>query len=531
MEKELIINDAGFETRVALVEDRALVELYVERGGEAEIVSNIYKGRVMRVLPGMQAAFVDIGLEQAAFIYVDDVVMDYPFDEAGTPLRAETQEEEKEIAPDPVILDEDEVDVEEGDEQDSRPHRSRRPIEDMIREGQEIMVQVAKSPIGKKGARVTSRITIPGRFLVLMPTTNHIGISRRIADNTERVRLKEEIENLRKEPFGYIVRTVSEGVSSEKLANEVDFLTRVWKRTVSRFWKSSAPSMLHQELSASLKAVRDLFTKEVDRLVVDSERGYREIIEFVEPHMPGLKDSVQFYNLSEPIFDAYQLEGDISRLSRKKVWLKSGGYIVIEETEALVSIDVNTGRYVGKGDLAETILKTNLEALKEIAYQLRLRDIGGIIVIDFIDMEKMEDRDKVYQVLVESLKKDRSTTNVLPMSEMGLIQMTRKRTRENINRRMSEPCPYCEGEGAVLSKKSICYNIYREIIRQAGDVTGTRLSLKVHPEIARFLLEEENTSVLNLENRINMAILIQAEPSLHMERFQIMELAGCSRED
>ena len=519
MEKKLIINDAGFETRVALVEDGALAELYIERTGESDIVSNIYKGRVMRVLPGMQAAFVDIGLDQAAFIYVDDVVMDFPSDETGSPLVHE------EDGPEELIL------LDTGDEEDEiqeaariiRPPRVRPNIEDMIREGQEIMVQVAKSPIGKKGARVTSRITIPGRFLVLMPTTNHIGVSRRITDSAERNRLKEQLMEAREQPFGYIVRTVCEGVGPEKINHEVEFLTRVWKRAVNRYWQSSAPSLLHQELSASLRAVRDLFTKEVDRLVVDSERGYREIQDFLEPNMPGLRDAVQYYDRQEPIFDAYQLEGDISRLGRKKVWLKSGGYIVIEETEALVSIDVNTGRYVGKGDLSETILKTNLEALKEIAYQLRLRDIGGIIVIDFIDMEKQEDREKVYQVLVEILRKDRSTTNVLPMSEMGLIQMTRKRTRENINRQLSEPCAYCEGEGIVLSKKSICHNIYREILRQSYDIQGSRISVKTHPEIARFLLEEENTTVLSLEQRIKTPILIQADPSLHIERFEIME--------
>lgn len=510
MEKELIINNAGFETRVALVEDGVLSELYIERGAESEIVSNIYKGRVMRVLPGMQAAFVDIGLDQAAFIYVDDVIKDFPADKTGAPpVTPEPQEDhEEESAP---------------EDQDERPVRAR--IEDMLQEGQEIMVQVAKSPIGTKGARVTSRITIPGRFLVFMPTTNHVGISRRITAEEERTRLKEQIETLRKELFGYIVRTVCEGVGPEKMEYEVDFLTRVWKRAVGRFQNASAPALLHQELSATLRAVRDLFTKEVDRLVVDSKKGYQEILDFLEPNMPGLKNSVEYYDGAEPIFDAYQLEGDISRLRRKKVWLKSGGYIVIEQTEALVSIDVNTGRYVGKRDLDETILKTNLEALKEIACQLRLRDIGGIIIIDFIDMERLEDRDKVYQVLVEALKKDRSTTNVLPMSEMGLIQMTRKRTRENINRLLSEPCAYCEGEGMVLSKKSISHNIYREILRQAADMAGSRLSVKAHPDIARFLLEEENTAVLSLEKHIKKAILIHAEPALHLEGFEIVELS------
>ena len=517
MYKELIINDAGFETRVALLEDGVLAELYVERPGETDLVGNVYKGRVMRVLPGMQAAFVDIGLSQAAFIYVDDVVAGFPVHESQQQwLDQAIQEEGEEGKP------EENGEGEDAEEQ-AEPTR-RPPIEEMLREGQEILVQIAKSPIGKKGARVTSRVSIPGRFLVLMPTTAHIGVSRRIEDAEERTRLKEGIQKLRREPYGYIVRTVSQGMDLEKLMQELEFLTRLWNRIQERYWKAAAPSVLYKELSASLKAVRDLFTQEVDRLVVDSESGHREILDFIEPLMPNLADAVVRHQDLEPIFDAYHLEGEISRLARKKVWLKSGGYIVIEDTEALTSIDVNTGRFVGKEDLAETILKTNLEAVKEIAYQLRLRDIGGIIVIDFIDMEKMEDREKVHQALVTALKRDRSTTNVLPMSDLGLIEMTRKRTKENLNRMLSEPCFYCEGEGRILSKKSICHNIYREILRHAADMTAPRISLKVHPDVAQFLLEEENTTVMALESSIAAEILIQADSRLHMEMFDILEL-------
>ncbi|MFP4476518.1 MAG: ribonuclease E/G [Desulfatibacillaceae bacterium] len=514
MYKELIVNDAGFETRVALLENGVLSELVVERRGEADLVGNIYKARVMRVLPGMQAAFVDIGLKQAAFIYVDDVVTDFPSMEEHMQDIEETVDDHEPEEP-PVLPY-------------KTPHpnngRDKVSIDEVLREGQEILVQVAKSPIGNKGARVTSRISLPGRFLVLMPTTDHIGVSRRILDPAERQRLKDGLLAKRRDPYGYIVRTACEGMDLERLSQEVDFLASLWKAIQNRFTRGSAASLLHQELTATLRAVRDLFTQEVDRLVIDSIEGYKQILDFVEPFNPKLVEAVDHYEGAEPIFDYYHLEAEISRLLRKKVWLKSGGYIVIEATEALVAVDVNTGRYVGKGDLSETILKTNLEAVKEIAYQLRLRDIGGIIVIDFIDMERPEDREKVYMALCEALGKDRSTTNVLPMSEMGLIQMTRKRTRENLNRMISEPCFYCEGEGRVLSRKTTCHNIYREILRHANDIQARRTSVKVHPEIAKFLLEEENVTVLSLERRIGREILIQEDPRLHIEQFDIVEI-------
>jgi ribonuclease G len=291
------------------------------------------------------------------------------------------------------------------------------------------MVHVAKAPLGTKGARVTTHISLPGRYLVLLATSDHIGISRRIEDEDERKRLKEMVQSLRQDNFGYIVRTAGEGIQKEKLANEMDFLNNLWKNTQKKFQAAPAPSLLHKELSVSLRAVRDLLMHEAEKLVIDSQSGYEAILSFLDTFMPSLKNSVELYGGTEPIFDAYNLEGDISRTLKKKVWLKSGGYIVIEQTEALVAIDVNTGRYVGKHNLEETISKTNLEAVKEIAYQIRLRDIGGIIIIDFIDMQKKSNQEKVFNALKEALKKDRSKTHVLAMSDMGLIQMTRKRIR------------------------------------------------------------------------------------------------------
>jgi len=508
MYKQLIINVAEHETRVALLEDGTIAELYVDRGDDSNIVGNVYKGKILRVLPGMQAAFVNIGLNQAAFIYVDDVFYD------------DFREYER------LFNVESEMDDEGLENESSHKFTKKREfnIEELIYEGQEILVQVAKSPMGTKGARISSYISMPGRFLVLMPTSDHIGISRRIEDETERERLKGLVQKLRTENFGYIVRTAAEGEQEEKLAYEMGFLNNLWKNVQKKFETAPPPSLLHQELSISLRAVRDLLIQEVEKVVIDSKPTYHAILSFLDNYMPSLKEHVVFYEGSEPVFDAYNLEGDISRALKRKVWLKSGGYILIEHTEALVAIDVNTGRYVGKHNLEETILKTNLEAVKEIAYQIRLRDLGGIIIIDFIDMEKKTNQEKIFNALKETLKKDKSKTHVLPMSEMGLIQMTRKRTREPLTRILCEPCFYCEGEGYLISRQSICNNIYREILRDAHDMDGTRLTLRVNPQIAELFLGQENLMIANLERNIGKQIVIYPNPEFHMEQFDIFEV-------
>ena len=500
MHKKLIINVTEHETRVALFEDGTIVEIFIERGDDSNVAGNIYKGRVQRVLPGMQAAFVDIGLNQAAFIYVDDVTCnDY--------------KEFEQI-----------FDAGAANHTSSPIERDSRHIEELITEGQEIMVQVAKSPIGTKGPRVTSYISLPGRFLVLMPTSDHIGISRCIENESERERLKNMVLDLRKEPYGYIVRTVSEGIYEEKLAKEMSFLNNLWENIQRRHKSAPAPSLLHQELTVSLRAVRDLLTNEAGKLIIDSRSGSESILSFLDTFMPSLKDSVELYEGSEPIFDAYNIEGDISRALRRKVWLKSGGYIVIEHTEALVSIDVNTGRYVGKHNLEETILKTNLEAVKEIAYQIRLRDIGGIIIIDFIDVEKKSNQEKIFNALKKAVAKDRRKSHILPMSEMGLIQMTRKRTRRPLTRMLCEPCFYCDGEGFLASRQTICYNIYREILRDAASMVGVGLTLKVNPKVADLLLCEENHIITSLEQILGKRIVIYPNSQLHMEEFDIFEV-------
>ncbi|MFC1799147.1 Rne/Rng family ribonuclease, partial [Thermodesulfobacteriota bacterium] len=397
---------------------------------------------------------------------------------------------------------------------------------DLITEGQEILVQVAKSPIGTKGARVTSYASLPGRFLVLVPTSDHIGVSRRIGDDFERNRLKNMVMTLRKDNLGYILRTASEGMYEKKLADEMAFLNTLWKNIQKKYQSFPVPSMIHQELNLILRAVRDLLTFEAEKLIIDSKPGHESILSFLDDISPPLKDSVELYEGLEPIFDVYNIEAEISAAMKRKVWLKSGGYLLIEQTEALVAIDVNTGRYVGKHNLEETILKTNLEAVKEIAYQIRLRDIGGLIIIDFIDMVKKSSQEKVFNSLNEALKKDRSKTNVLPISEMGLIQMTRKRIRKPLNWMLCEPCFYCQGEGYLTSKKSVCYNIYREILREAQDITGGQLTVRVNPEIAELLHGEENRLVTSLEKKIGKQIVIYPANQYHVEEVDIFEVLG-----
>ncbi len=511
MYRELVINAIGPEIRVALLEDQTIVELYVERRNESNIAGNIYKGRVQRVLPGMQAAFVDIGLDQAAFIYVDDVIDGRS---NGYFERVYLSNESAE----------DDSNMLKSDEPDTISRAPKAPIEELMTEGSDILVQVARSPIGSKGARLTSFISIPGRFLVLMPTVDHIGISRRITDEEERQRLKNMVLHLRPQKFGFIVRTAGEGLTEDKMLKEMEFLANLWSDIQKKFQTAAAPSILHEELTVTLRSVRDLLAHDADKVTIDSPDVYRSVLSFIEKFMPRLKGSVTLYQGPEPIFDAYNLEGDIGRALKKKVWLKCGGYIVIENTEALVAIDVNTGRYVGKHNFEETVLKTNLEAVKEIAYQIRLRNLGGIIIIDFIDMERKSNQEKVYNSLIEALKKDKAKTNVLPMSDLGLIQMTRKRVVQSLNRMLCEPCFYCEGEGVLLSKKTICTNLYREVLRLCQDIQGQRLSLRVHPEIADLLLGEENDLIVSLEKLLQRQVVIYPMADYHIEEFNVEEI-------
>ncbi|PLY03895.1 MAG: Rne/Rng family ribonuclease [Desulfuromonas sp.] len=496
MTKELVISTTSHETRVALLEGGHIAELYIERERERGIVGNIYKGRVIRVLPGMQAAFVDIGLEKAAFLYVADVL-----DEMEQVVRTI-----------------------EGDEQSAAGDETMfqlPPIEDLLHEGQELLVQVSKEPIGTKGARITSHISLPGRHLVYMPTVDHIGISRRIESEEERDRLRNIVESMRPAETGFIVRTVSEGKSEEDLRNDMGFLVGLWDNISRDISEISAPTLIHSDLDVTSKVLRDILTEDVRRIVVDNLEEYNKIVRFLRTFMPRLNYCIDFYEGEEPVFDAYGLEVEISRALGRKVWLKSGGSIIIEQTEALTAVDVNTGRYVGKHNLEDTILKTNLEAVREIAFQLRLRNIGGLIIIDFIDMEKEAHREKVHAALEEALKNDKNKTNILKISELGLVEMTRKRVRESIGRTLCEPCPYCEGKGYVKGKLTVIYEILRELRRELADLPAGHITLLAHPEIAGLLIDEERGGLDEIESRYGRSVSINSRPGFHIEQFEI----------
>ena len=506
MTKELVVNTTSHETRIALLESGHIAELYIERNRELGIVGNIYRGRVIRVLPGMQAAFVDIGLEKAAFLYVADVL-----DEM------EAVENYVEVGHRHGQHSEDEASEETSEERPPLP-----PIEELLQEGQDILVQVAKEPLGTKGARITSHISLPGRNLVYMPTVDHVGISRRIENEDERERLRHLVDVLRPAETGFIVRTAAESRDGEELKADMDYLVNLWDHISEHSEDQSAPCLVHSDLDVTSKVLRDILTEDVSRIIVDRPEEYRKIVRFLNTFMPGHDFQVEEYHGSEPIFDTFSLEVEIARALGRKVWLKSGGYIIIEQTEALTAVDVNTGRYVGKHNLEDTILKTNLESVKEIAFQLRLRNIGGLIIIDFIDMEKEAHRDKVHAVLEEALKNDKSRTNILKISELGLVEMTRKRVRESIGRTLCVSCPYCEGKGYVKSRTTTVYEIFRELQREMRPAPGYRMTLLVHPEIASILYDEERPGIEELEKTFEKQITITARPHFHLEQFEII---------
>jgi ribonuclease G len=500
MSKEIIFNCTEYETRIAILEDRVLSNFYVERVDERSIAGNIYKGKVVRVLPGIQAAFVDIGLERRAFLYVADIYnetsgIDFFTNGDDDPIEYEKWEHLEQYT---------------------------QPIEDILREGQEILVQVSKEPLGTKGARVTTHISLAGRNIVSMPTSHHTGISRKITSEQERGRLSKIIEELRPEKHGFIARTVSEGKGENELKGDFDYLAKLWNTIREKGQHTGAPGLVHRELGMTLRAIRDFYTEDVERIVVDSEEEYRKAIDFMDSYIPFMKYSIDLYRDNIPIFDSFGIELDISRMLNKKVWLKSGGYIVIEETEALCAIDVNTGKYVGKRNMEETILKTNMEAVREIAYQLRIRNIGGIIIIDFIDMEIEVNREKIFDTLKTEMEKDRNRTSVQKISEIGLIEMTRQRRRKSLRETMCETCPYCGGRGTVKSSTSVCYKIFRELEREAAyDIAGT-LCVLVHPDVAKLLLENENNTLKDLEKRLGRKILVETDNSFHRENFEII---------
>jgi ribonuclease G len=499
MPSEIIVNAGREETRVALLENSLVTEIYIDRKKDRGIAGNVYKGRIMKVLPGMQAAFIDIGLEKSAFLYVGDV-----FDSSSeyTPLM---EDEGLEL---------------EVETKRKRSHANQ--IEDLLQEGQEILVQVSKEPISTKGARVTTYISIPGRYLVMMPGVNHIGVSRRIENSEERKRLREIVSRLRKPNTGYIIRTASQGRSEEDFVADIEFLSRLWDNVQKKKERVSAPALLHNELDLVFRVIRDVFTRDVDRMVIDSPDEYQRVREFVDSYIPPLSRRVKPYDGDDPIFDHYGVEIEISRALGRKVWLKSGGYIIVDQTEALAAIDVNTGRYVGKRTLEDTILKTNLEAVREIAYQLRLRNMGGIVVLDFIDMEREDNRRKVYSALQEALANDKAKTTISHISPIGLIEMTRKRIRESLGRTLCEPCPYCDGRGYIKSSRTMCYEVLRELRRAFSSADEKKALVTVNSVVADMLYDDERQGVEELEKEFQKKIVIKADPNLHQEQYEVV---------
>ncbi len=490
MSSILVINRTSHETRVALVKRGALSEFHIERGQDRGLVGGVYKGRVLRVLPGMQAAFVDIGEARAGFLYVADVHtlhLDPAVDEIPAPAPR---------------------------------GRAKGTIQELLEEGQQIVVQVSKEPIGSKGARLTGHISLPGRYLVYMPTTDHVGISRRIEEEGERERLRAIVEENRPAGSGFIVRTACEGVDGSLLADDMRMLVRLWGEILGRRTGKKAPAELYSEHDVVLRATRDLFSAELERIVLDDGDDYERVMEFAANYVPSAVGKIDRYTGSEPIFDAYGIEIELERALARKVWLKSGGYIVIDHTEAMTCIDVNTGRYVGKNTLEDTIVKINVEAAEEIVYQLQLRGIGGLIIIDFIDMEKLTNREKVYQALTVALEDDKSRTNVLNISEFGLVEMTRKRVRESMVQYLCDECPYCEGKGYVKSAETVAYEIIRDIVREAGVHDEPTLAVRVHPAVASVLKEEEKEALQNLETGFGKQIRVVPDSSFHLETYE-----------
>jgi ribonuclease G len=498
----LLINADGPETRVALVEDGLLGEILIERKQERGIAGNIYKGRVERVLPGMQAAFVNIGLDKSAYLHVSDV--------RGTP------DDLKRL----VAVGESPGSANDDDDEPEAPSGGAR-IEDLLKEGQEIAVQVTKEPISTKGARGTRYISLPGRHLVFMPTVEHVGISRRISSDKERRRLREIIDQMRPPGTGFIVRTVAENVPEKDLKADMDFLIKLWNNVVERTAVARCPSLIYNDLDLLLRTVRDMFTPDVDKLIIDSRPEYDRIKKFIHAFMPDFAGQIELYTGSEPIFDGFGIEIEIDRALERKVWLKSGGYLIVDEMEALTAIDVNTGRFVGKRNLEDTITQTNLEAAREVAEQLRVRSIGGMIVVDFIDMDRSSNRNKVMRSFNDFLRRDRAKAAVTRISELGLIEMTRKRTRDSLLHHLTEPCEHCEGKGYTKSRRTVAYGLLRELRRQGNLIEGDTVLVEVHPDVAQILAGPDHVYLEEIEKRLQKRIVVKARGSFAIEDFEL----------
>ncbi len=510
---------------MALLENDTLAEIHIERAQQRSIAGNIYKGKVARVLPGMQAAFVEIGLEKAGFIHVSDLF--------GGPLPSGFfEDDEHEISSSEDVPEEDHAGEDppaSGEAAAPANGRGRRerfiphlPLEERLKKNQEILVQVTKEPLGTKGSRLTSHISLPGRHLVYTPTVDHIGVSRRIADGKERKRLRDIVQELRPPEGGFIVRTACEGLTKKEMQDDMKFLLKLWSGIANKSESVSAPALLHDDMDVILRIMRDLFSPDVQEVVIDTPQDYERVKEFVAAFLPRLTGRNKLHDRSEPIFDYYNIEPQITKALDRRVYLKSGGHIVIDHTEALTAIDVNTGRFVGKRDQEETMLQTNLEAAKAVVEQLRLRNIGGLIIIDFIDMERAANRNKVTEALREALRKDKTRSSMRKISELGLVQMTRKRTRESLQRQLCDPCAYCEGKGHIRSVPTVAGDILRQLRKETYlHPTAQQLIVKAHPEVITFLYDEEGERLDELERQLRKRIFLRATPGFHHEQYEV----------
>lgn len=498
MSEELLVNVTPRETRVAVVENGMLQELHIERGSQRGVVGNIYKGKVQRVMPGMQAAFVDIGLERAAFLHANDIFR-----------AAQVDAVEGEVAAPSAASQQMQV-----------------PIGELLRDGAEVVVQVVKDPIGSKGARLTTQISVPSRYLVLLPRSKVVGISARIEDEAERARLKALMAELTASggEHGYIVRTNAEGQPAEALAEDIAYLRRVWELIERNAAEAKVGGRVYEDLSLPLRAVRDLIRRDVDKVKVDSRETCERLREFAARYMPALADKVEHYTGARPVFDLYGVEDEIQRALDKEVPLKSGGYLVIDQTEAMTTVDVNTGSFLGQRNLEETVYRTNLEAAQAVARQLRLRNLGGIIIIDFIDMVDPEHRRQVLRTLEKSLARDHAKTTVYDFSPLGLVEMTRKRTVESLERQLCEPCHECGGRGMLKTPETVTYEIFREIVRAVRQFDAARLLVIASPKVVARITDEESNAVAELEEFIGKTIRFQADAQYLQEQFDVVLL-------
>ena len=496
MSEELLVNVTPRETRVALVENGMLQELHIERGSQRGVVGNIYKGKVQRVMPGMQAAFVDIGLERAAFLHANDIFRSAP------------------------------IDVVEGEDTPVPPPQVQIPITELLRDGAEIVVQVVKDPIGSKGARLTTQLSIPSRYLVLLPRSRVVGISARIEDDHERARLKGLMGTLAPagNTHGYIVRTNAEGQPAEALAEDIAYLGRVWELVERTSVTAKVGSCVYEDLTLPLRAVRDLIRRDVEKVKVDSRETCERLREFAAQYMPGLAEKIEHYSGARPVFDLYGVDDEIQHALEKEVPLKSGGYLVIDQTEAMTTVDVNTGSFLGQRNLEETVYRTNLEAAQAVARQLRLRNLGGIIIIDFIDMVDAEHRRQVLRTLEKSLARDHAKTTVYDFSPLGLVEMTRKRTVESLERQLCEPCHECGGRGMVKTAETVTYEIFREIVRAVRQFDAARLLVIASPKVVGRITDEESNAVAELEEFLGKTIRFQADTQYLQEQFDVVLL-------